>query len=112
MTRSIRLCGSACVLPLTHDVHHGLDGMCVNSIGPAPASTHRQLDPQQLVARLRHHAWTNRMDFANCVNLQIVRMSFANYAIHQLAPHVFSEFCEPSAGTHPSTRTHVFCDFL
>ena len=23
MTRSVRLCGSACALPLTHDVHHG-----------------------------------------------------------------------------------------
>ena len=23
MMRSVRLCGSACALPLTHDVHHG-----------------------------------------------------------------------------------------
>ena len=29
--RSIRLCVSACALHLTHDVHHGLNGMCVNS---------------------------------------------------------------------------------
>ena len=28
---SFRLCGSACALPLTHDVHHGLSGMCVKS---------------------------------------------------------------------------------
>ena len=38
---------------------------------------HHQLDPQQWVARLRHHAWMNRM-FPNSLNLQLVRMSFAN----------------------------------
>ena len=31
VVHSIRLCGSVCALPLTHDVHHGWNGRCVNS---------------------------------------------------------------------------------
>ena len=31
MVRSIRLWRSDCASPLTHDVHHGLTGMCLNS---------------------------------------------------------------------------------
>ena len=46
---------------------------------PRQEFCHRKLDPQQLVARLRHHALTNHMDFANSVNLQLVRMSFVNH---------------------------------
>ena len=47
----------------------------------------RVLDPQQLVARMRHHAWTNHMtaNFAllqlvrtTSTNLQLVRTTFAN----------------------------------
>ena len=99
MIRSIRLCGSACALPLTHDVHHGLNGMCVKSCfyflrlgrlarcgGLAPLLPrqefgHRQLDYQQLVAQLRHRAWVKLEDFANYLNLQLV--------------HDFCEFCNP-----------------
>ena len=71
MIRSIHLRGSACALPLTHDVHHGLNGIGVKScfgfsnsegshgvgIGSARARQvccERQLDRQQLAARLRH----------------------------------------------------------
>ena len=46
---------------------------------------HLQLDPEQLAARLRHHACTNHMDFcefcassARVGNLQLVRLSFVN----------------------------------
>ena len=85
------MCGSACALPLTHDVRHGLNGMCVSFSKARKAHTvwglahlllrqefcHCQLDPQQLVARLRDHA----MD----------------------EPHGFRGFCESSACT---------CEFL
>ena len=66
MVRSIRLSGSDCALPLTHDVHHGLNGMCVTreahmvwELAPLLLQQEfcrRVLDPQQLVARMRHHA--------------------------------------------------------
>ena len=54
----------------------------------------RVLDPQQLVARIRHHAWTNHMtaNYAllqlvpmNCVSLLLVYMTFVNSAIRQYA---------------------------
>ena len=58
------------------------------SLLPRQEFCHCQMDPQQLVARLRHHAWTNHMYFANfailqfakmsSVNLQLVRMTFLN----------------------------------
>ena len=90
-----RLCGSPCVLPLTHDVHHGWSGMCVNScffssisdgsegarIIPAPASAGiLSLDPLQLVARLNHSAWTNSL-LLQIITLFLVRLqSFTSYA--------------------------------
>ena len=105
----MRLSGSACALPLTHDVHDGLNG-CVSACvsfsqtrkfhkvwGLAPVLPrqeffHHRLDLQQLVARLRHHAWTNNMIFANFAILQLVHMSSA----------------------HPSSpaRTHDFVNFV
>ena len=90
--RSIRLCVSACALHLTHDVHHGLNGMCVNSFSqtrnahmvwglapllPRQEFCRRVYDPQYLVAQMRLHAWTNHMT-ANFGILQLVRTTFAN----------------------------------
>ena len=51
---------------------------------PRQEFCHRQLDPQP-VARLCHHAWTNHMDFANSVNLQLVRMSFVNLQLARMS---------------------------
>ena len=64
--RCLRSCARfvcACALHLTHDVHHGLNGMCVKSCFIFQTRKARtvwrlapllpQLDPQQWVARLR-----------------------------------------------------------
>ena len=106
--RSIRLRGSACALPLTQDVHRcfewdvcqlmfhflklGMLTWCGDWLRSCldKNSVIVKWDPQQLVARLRHHAWTNHMYFANfailqfakmsSVNLQLVRMTFRESA--------------------------------
>ena len=59
---------------------------------PRQELCHRQLDPQQLVARMRHHVWTNHTgaNFAvfrlarPFVNLLLVRMTFAPIVNFQL----------------------------
>ena len=45
---------------------------------PRQELCHRVLDPQQWVARVRHHVWKNHMNLANFAIFQFVRMTFVN----------------------------------
>ena len=51
---------------------------------PRQEFCHRQLDPQQLIARLRQHAWTNHMNFENFAILQLVHMTFVNLQLMRM----------------------------
>ena len=44
---------------------------------PRQEFCHRAPDPQRLVARMRHHTWTNHMT-VNFALLQLVHTTFAN----------------------------------
>ena len=75
-----------------------------------------ELDPQQLVARQRHCAWTNsssptqHMILDTCAILQLVFMNFEIFCNASARAHEICEFCNSSARTHdkcdPSACAH------
>ena len=117
--RSIRLRGSDCALPLTHDVHHGLNGKCVNScfifsdsegshgtgIGSAPAST-------GILSSCTGSSTTvwmiasETVEFFSVCNPSTCTHEFCirTHGFGNSPPrkHDFCEFCESSARTHDS----------